>query len=30
MKDNKHIQSFGDFKENLNTSDVNDGELFTI
>jgi hypothetical protein len=22
MKDNKHIQSFGEFKENLNISDV--------
>ena len=29
MKDIKHIQSFGEFKENLNISDVSDGEKIT-
>ena len=27
MKDNKHIQRFGEFKENLNISDVSDSIL---
>jgi hypothetical protein len=27
MKDNKHIQSFGLFKENLNISDVSDSDF---
>jgi len=29
MKDNKHIQSFGLFKENLNISDVSDSSLYS-
>ena len=28
MKDNKHIQSFGLFKENLNISDVSDSKKY--
>jgi hypothetical protein len=27
MKDNKHIQSFGEFNENLNISDVIDSKI---
>lgn len=27
VKDNKHIQSFGEFNENLNISDVSDSEI---
>ena len=27
MKNNKHIQSFGEFNENLNISDVSDSEI---
>jgi len=29
MKDNKHIQSFNEHQENLNISDVSDGEKIT-
>jgi hypothetical protein len=30
MKDNKHIQNFGLFKENLNISDVSDSNLKSL
>jgi hypothetical protein len=29
MKSKNNIQSFGEFKENLNISDVSDSDLFT-
>jgi hypothetical protein len=30
MKNNKHIESFGQFNENLNISDVSDSKIFNI
>ena len=30
MKDNKHVESFGKFNENLNISDVSDSNLKSL
>ena len=30
MEDKNNIQNFGEFKENLNISDVSDSELFIL